>query len=158
MTTQPQRKYGFTGEKKLHCDRILRRIYRLSDDLTGGWIEKEKNLSHEGDCFIYEKAMVYGNACVQDNAKVSGHAKIAGSAILQDQAHVTGRTWVTGRAMIRDRAVVKDPVCATTLVSKTMPALATMRLSEDVLLSVVRFGCAERRESIAARLSRRTNA
>ncbi|HFI0683435.1 TPA: hypothetical protein ACGO1T_001900, partial [Streptococcus suis] len=56
----------------------------------GGWIEKEENLSHEGDCWVDDKAMVYGDAMVYDNAKVFGDTWIYGNAKVYDDADVFG--------------------------------------------------------------------
>ena len=47
-------KYEFTGETKVFDEVTFNRIRRLSDGLVGGWLEKESNLSHEGECFVYE--------------------------------------------------------------------------------------------------------
>lgn len=68
------KKYEFTGETKQINGVTLRRIKRLSDGLVGGWIEKEENLSHEGECFVY------GSAQVSDYARVFGSAQVFGSA------------------------------------------------------------------------------
>ena len=46
----------------------------------GGWIEKEKNLCQEGNCWVYGDAWVYGNAVVYGNAKVYGNAGVSGDA------------------------------------------------------------------------------
>ena len=78
--TQTQKKYEFTGETKQLAGRTLHRIRRLSDGVIGGWIEAEKNLSHEGTCWVSGNAQVYGNAQVSDNAKVYGDA-VATSAV-----------------------------------------------------------------------------
>ena len=54
----------------------LYRIYAVADfdDVEkgdmGGLIEKESNLSAEGNCWVYDDAMVYDNARVSDNAKI----------------------------------------------------------------------------------------
>jgi hypothetical protein len=64
MSTQV-RKYEFTGETEFVAGQHLQQIRALIDipnrckagDI-GGWIEKEANLSHEGNCWVY------GNACV----------------------------------------------------------------------------------------------
>jgi len=40
----------------------------------GGLIKSEKNLSHDGNCWVYEDAWVYDDAQVSDNAKVYGFA------------------------------------------------------------------------------------
>mgnify|MGYP001264415659 CR=1 FL=1 len=65
--TQPQKKYEFTGETREHLGCTLHRIRALvaiasigvsAGDL-GGWIEAEKNLSHDGDAWVYGNAEVF---------------------------------------------------------------------------------------------------
>ena len=75
-----RKKYEFTGETKVICGRTLNRIRALvsfvdvsSGDL-GGWIEKESNLSLEGNAWVYGNAEVYGNAKVYGDAEVCGDA------------------------------------------------------------------------------------
>lgn len=46
----------------------------------GGYIEKEENLSHMGDAWIYGDAQISGNAQVFGDARVSGDAWIYGDA------------------------------------------------------------------------------
>ena len=53
------KKYEFTGETKIVDGITLRRIRRLSDGLVGGWIESERNLSHEGESFVYSEAIIF---------------------------------------------------------------------------------------------------
>ena len=69
-------KYKLTKNTKEVNDITLYQIQSLKDfgnvekgDL-GGWIEKEKNLCQEGNCWVYGDAWVYGNAVVYGNAKV----------------------------------------------------------------------------------------
>ena len=38
----------------------------------GGYLEKEENLSHDGDAWVFGNAKVYGDAWVYGNAKVCG--------------------------------------------------------------------------------------
>lgn len=40
----------------------------------GGYVEREKNLSQDGDCWVYGDARVYGNAWVYGDAQVCGDA------------------------------------------------------------------------------------
>jgi UDP-3-O-[3-hydroxymyristoyl] glucosamine N-acyltransferase len=54
----------------------------------GGLIESEKNLSHDGDCWVSKNAMVYDDAMVYDNAYVWSHAKV------YDRAKVYNDAWV----------------------------------------------------------------
>ncbi|HEL0797493.1 polymer-forming cytoskeletal protein [Streptococcus equi subsp. zooepidemicus] len=60
----------------------------------GGYIEKEKNLSHSDNAWVYDNAKVYGNARVYDNARVSDNAKVFGDA------RVSGNTRVYGNARV----------------------------------------------------------
>ena len=64
-------KYEFTGKTKVENGVTLRQIKRLSDGLIGGWIEKEENLSQDGDCFVSGDARVYGNARVFNRIKIA---------------------------------------------------------------------------------------
>ena len=64
----------------------------------GGFIEKEDNLSHDGNAWVYGDAQVSGNARVYGNAWVSGNAQVSGDA------RVYGNAWVYGDA---DYATVK---------------------------------------------------
>ena len=98
------KKYEFTGVTKNHMGRILHQIKALvsfgdvkAGDL-GGWIEKEENLSQDGDAWVYgdawvcDNARVSGNACVSDNARVCGNAQVCGNA------RVYSNAWVCGNA------------------------------------------------------------
>ena len=83
-------KYKFTGETKtiylpfgtvtLHRIKAVVefRLVKVGD--LGGRIEKEENLSHEENAWVYGNAKVYGDAWVCGNAKVYGDAKVCGNA------------------------------------------------------------------------------
>lgn len=72
------------GGRKLFRIKALRNFANVKAGDLGGYIEKEENLSHEGNCWVggdawvYEDAEVRGNAVVRDNAKVYGNAKVSG--------------------------------------------------------------------------------
>ncbi|WP_375667696.1 hypothetical protein, partial [Bartonella sp. AC130YNZD] len=126
------KKYEFTSEMDCVAGHFLYRIRALRDfgdvkagDL-GGFIEKESNLSHKGNCWVYDKARVFENARVYDNAKVKGFfvdvygdARIYGNAIFQGMAindycevygnaHVSNAVVIEGNAKIYDNARVTD--------------------------------------------------
>jgi hypothetical protein len=56
----------------------------------GGYVETEKNLSHEGNAWVFGNAQVYGNAWVSGNARVSGDARVYGDAQVCGDARVSG--------------------------------------------------------------------
>ena len=64
----------------------------------GGYIEKEENLDHDGDAWVYGNARVYGNAWVSGNARVYGNAQVYGDAWVYGDARVYGDAWVSGDA------------------------------------------------------------
>jgi len=99
-------KYKLTKNKKTIGEITVYQIEALKDFLNvkkgdlGGWIEKESNLSQQGDCWVSGDARVYGRAMVCDNAQVSGDAWVYGRAMVCDNAQVSGDAWVYGRARV----------------------------------------------------------
>ena len=83
-------------------DRTLFRIRRISDGELGGYIEKEGNLSHNGDAWVYNNARVYDNAWVYNNARVYDNARIYGNA------WVFGNSWISENALVYENARVYD--------------------------------------------------
>ena len=106
------RKYEFTGETKVFLNKTLHRIRAVVDFGTvhagdvGGWIDKEENLNHCGDAWIYGNAKVYGDTEVYGNAKVYGNACVYGDAKVYGNACVYGDTWVGGNAEVYGNAKV----------------------------------------------------
>ena len=120
------KKYELTNETKtlaggtvLHRIRALRDIPRhgvKAGDL-GGLIEKENNLSQDGDAWIFDDACVYGDAEVYGkawvfcDAEVSGNAKVYGKAAVYGDAEVFGNANVSGDAEVSgdaDYMVIKN--------------------------------------------------
>ena len=98
-------KYEFTGETMNHEGRLLHEIRRLYDRRIGGWIEKEENLSQEGNCWVYSRAIVYDNAYVYGNAEVCSEAKVYDDAKVYGDAKVSNAE-VYGHAQVYDKAYV----------------------------------------------------
>lgn len=76
------KKFKLTENTKQVCLTTLHRIIALKDfhnvkkgDLVG-WVEKESNLSQEGNCWIYDNGYVYDNAIICGNVTVSDNVKI----------------------------------------------------------------------------------
>ena len=91
------KKYELTEEttnifgKTLHRIRATRDFSNVHAGDLGGFIEDERNLSHD------ENAWVGGNARVSGNAWVGGNALVGGNA------------WVGGNARVCGNALVKGP-------------------------------------------------
>ena len=72
----------------------------------GGYVEKESNLGHDDNAWVYDNARVYGDAQVSgdarvyDNAWVYGNALVCGNALVYDNAWVYGDAQVSGDARV----------------------------------------------------------
>ena len=60
----------------------------------GGYVEKEENISQDGNAWVSGNARVYGDAMVCGNARVSGNARVCGDA------RVSGNAWVYDDARV----------------------------------------------------------
>ena len=102
------KKYVLTNETKFCLGKTLHRIkaVRSFGDVCkgelGGWVESEENLSHEGNCWVYEEARVL------DTAFVSDDARILHNAIAIDNSLLIGETNVCNNSLISENAIVKD--------------------------------------------------
>ena len=114
------KKYELTGEIKFHFGRKLYQIKALISfgnveaGELGGFIEKEENLSQNGNAWVYDDAWVYGDARVYDDACVCGDARVYddawvyGDARVYDDACVCGDARVYGNARVYCDACVYD--------------------------------------------------
>ena len=113
------KKYELTKETKVIGGKTLFRIRALrsfgdikAGDL-GGFIENERNLSHEdnawvsGNAKVIDNARVSDNALVSDNARVSGETWVGGNARVDGNARVGGDARVNGDAMVGGNAQVE---------------------------------------------------
>lgn len=90
------KKYELVMDDSIVIDGIiLYRIRSLKDfgsiktGSLGGYISGEHNLSHDGDCWIYDDAYVYDNAMVSGNAIIYGNAKVYGNAVVYGNSRVS---------------------------------------------------------------------
>ena len=113
------------GNHTLYRIKALRSFGSVKKGDIGGFVESERNLSHDGNCWIFREAKVYGdaqvfgdalvsdNAMVFNNAEVCGKAHVFGDALVSDNAMVTINATVCGNAHVYDDAWVSDNACVT---------------------------------------------
>ena len=97
-----EKKYILTEETKEVGGHILHKIQAVRDfggvqkgDL-GGWVESEENLSHDGDCWIFDNGRVFGNGEVYGNGEVSGDGKVFDNGRVYGDGRVSDNGWVFG--------------------------------------------------------------
>lgn len=84
--------------KKLFRIKALISFGSVEEGETGGWVEKEDNLSQSGNAWVFDNAEVSDNARVFGNARVSDNARVSGNAEVFDNAWVFGNAWVFDNA------------------------------------------------------------
>lgn len=111
------------NDTKVVDGKTLYRIEALKDFTNvkkgdkGGYVEKEENLSHEGNCWVFDNARVFDDACVYEEARVYGEswvygkACVSGAACVDGKARVYGESWVYGEAQIYGDARVYGAAC-----------------------------------------------
>ena len=110
------KKYELTDDsitfmgRKLFRIRAIRSFNDVAVGDLGGYIEKEENLSHDNDAWIYNNAYIFGNAWISGDALIYGDAHIYGDARICGKACVSGdacicdNAWIFGDARICDNA------------------------------------------------------
>lgn len=90
----------------------VHRIWALQDfgdvkagDL-GGYVESEANLSHTGDCWIYDGSIACCDAVVRDDAVLKDGAVMGQAAKLRDAAEVSGNVTMKGCAEVSGHSSV----------------------------------------------------
>lgn len=109
-------KKTFTDGGAIYRIRALKDFGDVKTGDLGGYIEKEDNLSQEGNCWVYDNARAFDNAKVYENAKIYGEAqvcdnvKIFGNAEIFENGLVRGVTEVSDNAQIYGNALVRNDV------------------------------------------------
>lgn len=102
LTKNTKEVYGCT----LYQIEALKDFSNVSKGDLGGWIEKESNLSQEGNAWVFGNAWVCGNAWVFGDAEVYGDAWVYGNAEVYGDAMVYGNARVYGNAEVYGNARV----------------------------------------------------
>ena len=102
------KKFELTGNTKIWRGRTLYQIKALisfgivSAGELGGHVEKETNVSEDGDAWVSGNAQVYGDARVSGDARVYGDAWVYGDAQVSGNAQVyVGKHTITPAMAVR---------------------------------------------------------
>ena len=94
--------------KTLYQIKALKNFGNVKTGYLGGYVEKEENLSQEGNCWVSDEARVYDNAKVSGNARVYNDAKVFGNAQIYDNAGVFDDAEVYGNAKVYGKTEVSE--------------------------------------------------
>lgn len=113
-----QKKYKLTEETMCFDGVTLHRIKALKDfgDVVagelGGWVEAERNLSQEGNCWINMEAKAYGYTEIRDNAVLTcgaiacENSTIGNDTLVTDESVIRGFTCLCGNVEVSEESVI----------------------------------------------------
>ncbi len=93
MTGSPRSYYG----KTIYRIKALKEFGLVKAGDTGGWVESDDCVSHEGNCWIGPKVIVTENARVIDDAIVTGNLRIRGETLISGETMVSGSGYLTNK-------------------------------------------------------------
>lgn len=99
------------GDHKLYRIRALRDFGAVRRGDLGGYIECDKNLSHEGEAWVAQEAQVYGeSAHVGENAQARGQSwvlgRVEGEAVVDDLAIIAAEARIIGNVVVHGDEIV----------------------------------------------------
>ena len=99
-------------QKNLYRLQAIRDFSDVKRGNLGGYVSSYCNLSHKGDCWIYDEVLVTKNAKVSENAKIFGNAhiddnaRVYGDVIIYQHAYIFNNAKVYGNAVISGNAQI----------------------------------------------------
>lgn len=98
-------KIKFLG-REVYRIRALKDFSDVKKGDIGGYVESEKNLSQEGDCWIYGNAIACDYSIVCGNAVACDYSIICNNAVIRDNSVVCNRAIVCEHSVVKDNATV----------------------------------------------------
>ena len=108
------KKYELTEESieidghKLFRIRALKDFDGVEKGDLGGYVESESNLSHAGNCWIYDNAKCYGYSELCDNSKLFDNSELYDNACMYDNSSADRTSKIYGGASIEDNAIISN--------------------------------------------------
>lgn len=96
--------YVCLSEGKAYRIKALKSFNDVKAGDLGGYIQNESNLSHDGDCWLYDNAKVFENARVLDNARIKDEALVYGNSTVYNDAFVSGESEVYDNSKVFEKA------------------------------------------------------
>ena len=120
-----EKKYRLTDETiefngvTLHRIEALKDFGRVMKGDKGGFVQSERNLSHLGNCWIFDDSKAIGNSLVYQNAVLSGNSIICDNAVATGFSCIFSRSIVCEKALITNNARIyrNSVVCGNSFVA-----------------------------------------
>lgn len=79
--------------------------YTVKEGELGGYVEKEENLSHEGGCWVFDKARVYDDSRIEDNASILDLIRVTNS-VIGGYTKIINNSVISGSQIVGDERIV----------------------------------------------------
>lgn len=96
------------GGKVLYRIRAVKDFGNVKAGTLGGFVASQRNLSHDGDCWVGDDARVYDEAVVSEDAQVFARAEVYGHARIGDNGQVLGNAQVFEHGRVFRSGIVCD--------------------------------------------------
>ena len=99
-----------------YCLKAVKDFSDVQKGDLGGFVDGYRNLSQEGNCWIYDRAWAKDNSKVSEDARISGFAKVIGNsqvygkAIVYDSAVVSEKSMVYGNTKLCGDVNIKNKI------------------------------------------------
>lgn len=92
----------------LHRIKALRDFNDVRKGDIGGYVEKEKNLSHYGDCWIYDDAKAMDNSRVYDNSAMYDDSEMYDNSIMCNNSKMYDNSEMHGNTEMHSNSIMCD--------------------------------------------------
>ena len=95
------------ANKTLYRIKAIKNFGGIKAGTLGGYIQSEDNLSHDGNAWVRDNAVVCDKAIVRDSAVICCDAEIRDNAVIRDNAWICNNARICDNAIIRDSAMIR---------------------------------------------------
>ena len=107
-------------KRKLYRIKALENFSNVKKDELGGFVESEANLSHFGNCWVYDRAAVYDNATISNNATIHDEVIVFENANIDSDAAIYDCVKIHGNALVTEKLSMKEAIEITPDIAKKM--------------------------------------
>jgi len=104
LTTNTISVYG----TDLYQIKALRDFSDVKKGDLGGYVRCEDNLSHDGNCWVYDQASVMDNGSLEDNATMTDNARMEHNAKMLNNSSMKGFSKMLNNAKLIDNAKMSE--------------------------------------------------
>ena len=125
--------YKLVENTKVYRIIALKNFGNVKAGDKGGYIKKD-NLSHEGNCWVFDNAIITDNAFVKENAMINDNVIVKGCAKITDNAVISMNQTVSNGVVKTDlsKNLIENIRCQTGLLAFNDKVIAYKQVKKDL--------------------------